>query len=340
MKTITIDAVEQEFLNKKTPRLLFGDDHEATYKLLRVSTHPDKNPGDTRAAGLFAKIEEWYNRLKTPTQPIKSPKREYEPIELLCAGDVADIHSAISGGKDYLLKISRVDGGDKLLDNEQKTLTALLSKSVGDSYSRYLPTIAESFLAKDKIQKRINVFVKEEGFYTLEEIHAQHPKLDGRHLAWLFKRLLTIVGFVGKSGFVHGAILPTHVMVNPDTHGIQLIGWGHSVPVRAAIKTISAKFKGWYPTEVLKKRDVYSNTDLFMAAKCIVYAAGGDPITGSLPNDLPLKMRNFFKSCLLDSQTMRPDDAWTVLDDFEEILKQVYGKPKFHHLVMEKRHGY
>ena len=31
---------------------------------------------------------------------------------------------------------------------------------------------------------------------------------------------------------------------------------------------------------------------------------------------------------------MRPDDAWELLDEFDELLRQLYGPPKFHELTM------
>ncbi len=236
--------------------------------------------------------------------------------------------------RDYLLKISRIVGGDKLLDNEQKVLTELLSKAGTGTYSHYLPILSESFLAKDKIQKRINVFVSENGFYTLEDVHAQHPKLEGRHLAWIFKRMLTILGFTHKQHTVHGAFLPSHVMLNAENHGLKLIGWGHSVKLDTTIKTISLKYKDWYPKEVINKKLANNSTDIFMAAKCIVYLAGGDLITNKMPSSIPPKMQRFFKSCVLEGQKMRPADAWKLLEEFDGLLAEMYGKPKFHKLEM------
>jgi hypothetical protein len=336
MKIITLDEIENDFKTLKTPKAFFGEDPEARFKLLQVSTHPDRNGCDARATALYIKIGEWYARLKKPTPPIKSPKRKYEIIDLLAAGDVADIYTATSDNKEYLLKISRIEGGEKLLNQEQKALTQLLTKAGTKSYARYLPILAESFLAKDKIQKRVNVFVREEGFYTLPQIHEQHSTLDGRHIAWIFKRLLTIVGFAQQNNIVHAAVLPSHVLVNPETHGLQLVGWGHSVDGGEQVKTISAKYRDWYPVEVLKKKPAGGVTDLFMAAKCMVYLAGGDLGTNRMPDAIPPKMQRFIKSCLLEGSAMRPGDTWKLLEDFEILLKEVYGPPKFHELLMRK----
>jgi hypothetical protein len=45
-------------------------------------------------------------------------------------------------------------------------------------------------------------------------------------------------------------------------------------------------------------------------------------------------MRQFVRGCLLDSVRMRPDDAWKLQDEFDELLRKVYGPPRFHDLNM------
>jgi hypothetical protein len=49
---------------------------------------------------------------------------------------------------------------------------------------------------------------------------------------------------------------------------------------------------------------------------------------------VPLLMRRFIQSCLLDGARMRPHDAWAVLEDFDELLRRLYGPPKFHELTL------
>lgn len=272
--------------------------------------------------------------------PIRSPKREYAVLELLATGDVADIYAATSTvdgePKDYLLKVSRIAGGDKLLDNERRKLIDLLTAAGGTTYSRYFPVLAESFPAKDLMQRRINVFVRERAAFTLEQVHTQHPQLDGYHLAWIFQRMLTALGFIQNQRIVHGAFLPPHVLLDVENHTLQLVGWGHSVANRETIKTISTTYKSWYPKEVLGKQSATHGTDVYMAAKCIVYLSGGNLITNQMPNSVPVPIQRFIKSCLLDGQKMRPDDSWKLIEDFENILHESYGPPKFYHLTMEK----
>ena len=268
-----------------------------------------------------------------PPVTITSPKRTYTLLKILGVGDASDIHLATSmvddEEKDYLLKISRVPGGDKLLDNEKKVVTELLTQAKDDIYRRFLPTLAESFLARDAIQKRVNVYLYEPDFYTLEEVRVRHPILGGRHLAWIFKRLLEILGFIHNHGFVHGALLPTHIRINGLNRGLQLMGWIHAAPVGETIKTISVKFKDWYPREVLAKEPASPATDLFMAAQCLNYLAGGDPASGRMSDAVPKPMQRIFRACLLEGSKMRPEKAWNLHEDLVDVLKAIYGSPRY-----------
>src|SRR6202035_3882791 len=144
----------------------------------------------------------------------------------------------------------------------------------------------------------------------------QHPALDSRHVAWIFKRLLTVLGFSHRHNTVHGAVLPCHVMIHAAGHGLLLVGWGQSVTTGRRIRTVPARYRDWYPAEVQNERAAGPATDLFLAARCLVYLAGGDPVTNRMPEAVPLPMRRFLATCLLESARMRPDDAWALLEDF------------------------
>jgi hypothetical protein len=283
----------------------------------------------------------WPERRDEPSASVRGPHRVYTLRQFLAVGDAADIHLATAEGDStmeangkYLMKVSRVPEGFALLNNERKTLARLLVAADGTTYRKYLPRLVESFPATGKFPRRINVFLLECGFHTLEHLHEQHPALDGRHLAWIFNRLLTVLGFCHRQGTLHGAVLPCHVMIDAARHGLQLVGWGQSVASGQRIKTVPARYTDWYPPEILKKQPAGPAMDLFLAARCMVYLAGGDPVTNWMPEAVPVPMQRFITTCLLESARMRPDDAWALLEDFEVLLRSLYGPPKFHELTL------
>jgi serine/threonine protein kinase len=74
------------------------------------------------------------------------------------------------------------------------------------------------------------VFRYPSGFdHTAAEVRRQHgDALDPRHGAWIFRRILELLGWVHASGFVHGAIAPEHVVINARDHGAMLVGWSRA----------------------------------------------------------------------------------------------------------------
>src|SRR5262249_15608964 len=160
----------------------------------------------------------------------------------------------------------------------------------------YLPTLEESVAVGGWLGRRINVLRYDTGFHTLEQVHAQHPALDGVHIAWIFNRLLTVLGFCHRQKIIHGAVLPCHVLIDAPSHGLRLVGWGQSVAPGRPIVAVPARYWDWYPPEVHKKQPVGPATDLFLAARCIVYLAGGDPVTNWMPETVPLPLRRFLST--------------------------------------------
>jgi hypothetical protein len=100
------------------------------------------------------------------------------------------------------------------------------------------------------------------------------------------------------------------------------------------LRTVPARYHDWYPTEVQQQKSARPATDLFLAARCLVYLAGGDPVTNRMPEAVPPPMQRFLQICLLESASMRPDDAWALVEDFDELLYALYGPPAFHELTL------
>src|SRR5262249_19973243 len=197
-------------------------------------------------------------------------RHRYVPLRLLASGDVADVHVATTAGEShtateplYLLKVARVPQGNAHLDIERRTLTRLLGVAGNTTYRNYLPALVDSFPTTDQFPQRINVFRLKPGFHTLEQVHKQHPALDGRHLAWIFKRLLTVLGFSHRQHIVHGAVLPCHALIHAAGHGLHLVGWSQSVAVGQCIRTVPMRYQDWYPREVQHQRPASPATDLF-----------------------------------------------------------------------------
>ena len=57
-------------------------------------------------------------------------------------------------------------------------------------------------------------------------------------------------------------------------------------------------------------------------------------MTNWMPEAVLQPLQRFLTTCLLESACMRPDDAWALLEDLDELLRRQYGRPKFHELTL------
>lgn len=307
------------------PVAFFGDDIDGRYREYAQFLHPDRggNKDD------FQKLVELRDLAKQPVVVIDSPKRHLSLRSQLGRGDLCDVFYAVADDKSFVLKRPYVElpAANNLMAKERESLEQLHEKAKGYTYSSYLPKPVESFVV-DK--KRINVFEWRPGLFTGQQIQEVHGSLGGRHLAWMFKRVLSILGFIHSAGWVHGAIVPQHTLFCAEDHGLHLVDWIHCELIGKPIKIVPANNKSWYPADKIATPAF----DIWMAAKTIIYLAGGDPTKNTLPATVHPLMRQFILSCVLPRTKLPQEDAWHLNDQFTDLLDQLYGPPCFVPLEM------
>lgn len=348
-----------------------------TYRRIAKKCHPDLYAGsalEKKASDAFAMLTEWKDKAEAkiragtygdnkpyvaPTPPpvvhpqtIKTAKTEYNVTKLLFTGDLADLYACTFklDGKDVeaVLKVTQSPADNDLLENESKSLVEIHPTKPTDParvFYKLLPTYYDSFLLRgaSRTNRRVVVMERIRDHFSLAEVMKEYPKgLDFRDAVWMFKRCLMALGFVHKEKkVVHGALVPTHVLVDPIGHGAKLVDWCYSVRQwdRATehVKALSSPYKAFYAPETLAKKPPTPQTDLYMLAKCMIAVLGGDVATNQVPSTVPKPIQSFFGSCLLAAQHRRPDDAWRLHEEFDELLKRLVGKPTYRPLFMPPR---
>lgn len=281
-------------------------------------------------------------------QVIKTSKGQYVVESLLATGDLADIYRGSftdkAGAKHALaFKVVQSAADNDLLEHESKVLATLYpATQIEEKFYRFLPKIHDTFMlrgSKARTNRRVNVLPLYGDHVSLADvIKAYRGGVDFRDMVWMFKRILMVLGFVHRQGVVHGAVLPAHVLVHPIEHGAKLIGWPYAVqdpwPKDGRVKAMSTPCADFYAPEILAKGMVSAHTDIFMAAQCAVALLGGDVKARKIPDAVPVQIRRFLESCLFSAQFRRPDDAWALLEEFDQMLERLVGKPKYRPLAM------
>lgn len=292
-------------------------------KELQRESHPDRWPNDTVwATETFSEFGRLFDIASEPQVLIESPTRSYRVIGIAGDGNLRSVLRAKYRKDDLaIIKVPKLKSraANNLIAKEREICESLLDVSAGSIYRHYFPVPIESFM-QDKA--RINAFVDTGGLFSAVDILSKHGNgLDGRHIAWMFKRLLIGVGFAHRYGWCHGAITPEHVLFCPEKHGAMITGWIHGEKVGNKIKTIPLARKGWYPRQCAKDKKLTPAVDIHMAATLMEWLSD---------KSVPRRMAAFLQGCKLGDAS----DAWALHDEFDGLLRQIYGKPKFVELPM------
>ena len=335
-----LEQLESLLKSAKTAQDLFGADPDKTYRDWALLCHPDRFVSSTeevreRAKSVFTLLEARREELKKPPIIWKSKEVEYHLGPQLGKGEISTVYLATQKKDDphfssqtVILKVAHVKEANEYLEKEAKVLADMRAQAGDRKYSEYLAKPIELF-THDEL--RVAVQKHYEGFYSLTDIMEKHPAgLDGRHVAWMFKRLLTVLGFANASNYVHCAIFPMHVLYQVANHGCKLISWASCMRSEQKLTFVPLAYKSWYPKqEITTKYPATASLDIFLAAKTMLALVKLDK-----SNKTPPQLVRFLESCLADNPLQRPQNAWKLLDEWDQLLKKVYGPPKFVSLYM------
>ncbi|UGQ13290.1 molecular chaperone DnaJ [Yinghuangia sp. ASG 101] len=327
-----------------------------TYRALARFLHPDAVPDGRKAAAqaVFTRLSElWLRYQQTITGVtgrqvvITTRKRAYSVGVERARGDIAALYKVTYADKDgsevrALLKMPRSVADNDLMAREATAL-ARIAREGDRKYAAYVPALIESFRHRDADngnERRANVIERVRGFASLAEVRDAYPDgLDARDVAWMWRRLLVALGYAHRAGVVHGAVVPDHVLIHPQKHGLVLVDWCYATVMergpdgryRAGAEHVPAmldRHAAMYPPEVPGKQPPDQSADIFMATHCMTYL---------LNADAPRPLLRFARGCTLPAPQRRPHDAWQLLGELDELLGRLYGPRRFRPFTMPGR---
>lgn len=299
---------------------LFGPDRSARrYRQLVTALHPDRlataDPA-TRAAATEA-----YIRVTTRWRDCRTPVLGgHRLLRIAHRGDLADLWDV---GADQLLKLPRQPIDNDLMAREARALRTIAER--GDPrHLPYVPRLVDSFRHRDPetgADRLVNVLATAPGLHSLDEVLQAYPDgLDPRDVAWMWRRLLVALGLAHHAGVVHGAVLPRHVLIGPEVHGVVLVDWCCAVIGDGTVPAMVPGHEDWYPREVHERDQCGPGTDIAMATRCMTELMG---------DRAPRELRDFAAGCSLPALHARPDDAWKLLAELDGVLDRLYGPRVF-----------
>jgi hypothetical protein len=253
--------------------------------------------------------------------------------DLFATGDFGNLYlGRTDRGEAVLVKVAADVGSNAFLAKEATFYKGLAARSDVAGLRRYLPDLLDSFSITERPgeQYRVNVFRYTPGYLSLTTIHEVYPKgLDPKDAAWIWRRLMAQALAAEKLGVVHGAIVPDHVLVHPDTHEPLHLGWVHSVERpqerQARLTTIIDRWRDWYPKEIFAREIPSLQTDLYMVGKTMIYLAGGDVARNRFPRHYPAVMKDTVAQLIAEDTRDRPRDGHALLREFTTGIRQLWG---------------
>ena len=273
------------------------------------------------------------------TNWISIGERHWAVEDLLARGETSDIYSgrlARWPTELVVLKVLREGEDDQGLAREWQTLKQLLQSGArgADHFSRLLPqpVMTGKVSGPTFHDRSVNIFRREKGFrFNFEEVRKAYPKgIPARASVWVWRRILEILSFIHVSGYVHGAVLPSHLLLQENEHGVRLVGYSRSGLKGSPLSGYSVNHADFYTDEAKTGMPLMPQLDIRMSARCIILALGGDPRTLTLPDSVPAQLADYVvKFAQLPLKKSSEISAWTIREELGKLADDLYGAPAF-----------
>ena len=286
---------------------------------------------DASAAGSSERANS-YSTASRPGAPvrfnIRAENAAYDVSAVLAQGELATIYDGrrASDGARVAVKIADDRADNDLIAAEQSALALLTAE---DSPQRkHLPQILDRFHTRDG--RLGTVFTYLDGLDLTEAKRRLPDGLPARHLIWLMRRCLSLLGFAHSRGVLHGNLDPAHILVRARDHNVWLIDWCYAIvnPAQTG-QSFRCLNETYSPPEVEARKPPLPASDLYSLGKSMLFILGGDPTRKTMPDGLDERLQRFLNYCMLESPLSRAGDAWDAYRQLDRLRQEIWGPHEF-----------
>ena len=266
---------------------------------------------------------------------VKAGQVEYAINATLARGDLAMVYGGTQRGRGTRVAVKVADdaGDNDLMAAEVRALRLLRAER--SPQLKHLPVVLDMF--RTSAGRVGTIFEELDGLDLValkERLAAKDPAtggaLDPRHMIWLMRRCLSVLGWAHSRGVLHGNLDPAHVVVHAQDHNVWLIDWCYAIVnptgTGESFRCLNEEYSA---PEVRDKKPPLPSADLYSLGKCMIYAAGGDVARGTLPDSMDPRLQRFIKFLIVDSALGRAQDAWSLYAQLDRLREQIYGAHEF-----------
>ena len=233
----------------------------------------------------------------------------------------------IEGGGSAILKIASGREYNSHLDREALFLRMMASGAAeldaeqGEgkafNYAYFFPALVDSFAAESQEGRRVNILGFPGEIETLGQLtpvsalrEIERARVDPRTCAWILGEMLKVLSFAHSQGISNGLVAGSNFLIEREQHGLILFDW-----------TLAAIHNDQVPKDTVR-------SELAQAGRIATLALGGEPKTGTLPEDSQLTDGRFagylHRLCL--GEMSHSGDAH---QDFYQLIWALWPR-KFH----------
>jgi hypothetical protein len=273
---------------------------------------------------VFSNIEDWKNDFNSFIQMIHPDKCHLQHAQYASA-KLLEFRKALENGVDfnddaglvtYFPKCCIFKGKEDLLKLSLKNYNKLISFNNKKDlhFHKYLPNSLEL-----KNKQLVTNF--EERALPLSSI----KKLPQEHVNWVLSRLLEISTWFDSHQIYHGGINLDSIFIVPKTHGIIVTSFYHLTEIDKIVKTISGKYKLFYPNVLFTTKKASSFIDIELSKRVAAYLLGD--VSGNGAGLRKICNEDFINFLL--KYDVR--SSFDIFKDYRELLKRNF-ETKFYHL--------
>ncbi len=343
---MNVKQIYEKLITARRPKDFFGNiesiqELHDIYKKISKQIHPDVVSSEDAyyASEAFIMLHRLYvqgvNEYDNGLYDVKSSEEEYKksiPIfqvnygekryifyKRLCAGEVAEIFEGVCDKNSVCIKIPISKNDSDLIKNEFEMLSKIHHQSI--------PYVEDKFSINNSTCFTMR---KVEGV-SAEELMKQYPSgVPAEHVLWMIERLLSVVGFLHIHHIVHGNIKPENLIITKKNHNVTLLGFSFAIP-NANRKSAKYKIVNEFYTadEVCKSTIVEPSTDIYSIGKVAIYLLGGNVEDNSIPFNVDSRICNFVHNMVEKDKASRPNDAWKLYKELQNLRTKIYGPKRF-----------
>jgi Lipopolysaccharide kinase (Kdo/WaaP) family len=144
--------------------------------------------------------------------------------------------------------------------------------------------------------------------------------LDPRHVVWMWRRVLEVLGYLHDNGWSHGDLGAEHLLVHPANHGVLIIGWSQA-----------------------QKNGKAAPRDLMQLAWTMRSLLAGPALDSSgapvLPASVPAPLATLLRAASEDTKWIAQHGAHDMLAQVAQAAREAFGPPRFLPLVLPGTHA-